>query len=54
MSKNIYISDGFSHKYVKIKINSDNGLPSEKALNMYNAVIFIMLAFNKNYNHYYY
>lgn len=48
------ISDVFSNKYKKIKINSDDDLPLEKALNMYNIVIFIKSVFNENYNHYCY
>ena len=48
------MSDVYSHKYMEIKINSDDDLPLEKSLNMENVVIFIRSAFNKNHNHYYY
>ena len=37
------VSDVYSHKYTKIKVNSDNGLPLEKILNMKNMVIPIKL-----------
>ena len=47
------MSDIYSHKYMKIKINSDDDLSLEKSLNMENVVIFIRSAFNKNHNHYY-
>ena len=39
---------------MKIKINSDDDLPLEKALNMHNVVILIKSFFKKNHNHYYY
>ena len=42
------ISDVFSNKYKKIKTNSDDDLPLEKALNMHNIVIFIKTVFNEN------
>ena len=45
------ISDNYSHKYSKIKIDSDDDLPLEKALNV---VMFIKPFLNKNHNHYYY
>ena len=34
-----YISDVYSHKYMKIKINLDNDLLFEKILNMYDVVV---------------
>ena len=37
------VSDVYSHKYTKIKVNSDNGLPLDKILNMKNMVIPIKL-----------
>ena len=43
----------YSRRDRKIKINSDGNLPLEKTTNMGIVVIFIMFAFNKNYNHYY-
>ena len=45
------ISDIYSHKYTKIKLNSDDDLPFEKGLNMHNAEILIKSVFNKNDNH---
>ena len=48
------ISDIYSHKEVKIKINPDDHLPLEKTLNIHNAVLHIESVFNKNHNHYYY
>ena len=48
------ISDVYSHKYTKIKMNSDDDLPLEKPLNMHNVVILIKFVFNKNYNRNYY
>ena len=41
-----------SHKYEKIKIDSDDDLPLIKTLTMLNVVI-IKSAFNKNHNQYY-
>ena len=35
----INILDVYSHKYTKIKINSDDDLPLEKTINMQNIVI---------------
>ena len=37
-----------------MKINSDDDLPLEKILNMYNSKILIKSVSNKNHNHYYY
>ena len=39
---------------MKIKIDLNYNLPSEKTLNMDNVVIRIKSVFNKSYNHYYY
>ena len=50
----INISDVYSYKRMRIKINSDDDLPSEKLLNMHNVVIFIKSIVNKNHNNYYY
>ena len=46
------ISDIYSHKEMKIKINPDDHLPLEKTLNIHNAVLHIESVFNKNHNHY--
>ena len=35
------ISDAYSNKYTKIKINSDHDLPLKKKLNMQNLIIYI-------------
>ena len=40
--------------YVKVKIISDDDLPSEKTLNMHNIVILLKPIFNENHNHYCY
>ena len=48
------ISDVHFHKYIKSKTNSDDDLPLEKAVNMFNAVLLINSVFNKNHNYYYY
>ena len=48
------ISNVYSHKYTKIKINSNDDLPYEKVTNEDNVVILIKSVFNENYNHYYY
>ena len=50
----INISDVYSYKRMRIKINSDDDLPSEKLLNMHNVVIFIKSIINKNHNNNYY
>ena len=50
----INISDVYSYKRMRIKINSDDDLPSEKLLNMHNVVIFIKSFINKNHNNNYY
>ena len=42
------ISDIFSHKYTKTKINSDDDLPLEKTLNILNVTILIKPIVNKN------
>ena len=44
----------YSHKYITIKVDSDDDLPLEKARNIHNVVIFVESVFNKNYNHCYY
>ena len=48
------ISDIYSHRYMKMKINSDDDLPLEKTLNVHNVLILIKSDFNKHSNHYYY
>ena len=47
------ISDVCSHKYTKIKINSDDDLLLEETLNMKNVLILIKSFFNKNHYHHY-
>ena len=48
------ISDIYSHKYTKIKINSDDDLFLEKTKTTHFVVILIKSVFNENHNHYYY
>ena len=48
------VSDVYSHKHMKMKINSDNNLTLEGTLKIQNVVTLTELVFNKNYNHYYY
>ena len=43
----------YYHKYMKIKINSNDRLPLEKALGMLNIVVLIKSIFSENYNQYY-
>ena len=47
------ISDVYYHKYVKIKMDSDDDLLLEKTLNMHNVVRHAKFVFDKNYNFYY-
>ena len=42
------ISDFYSHKYAKIRIDLNDNLPVEKTLNVHNVVILIKSVFNKN------
>ena len=42
------------YDYEKAKIYSDDDLPLEETLIMYNVVILIKLVFNKNHKQYYY
>ena len=42
------ISDFYSHKYTKIRIDLNDNLPVEKTLNVHNVVILIKSVFNKN------
>ena len=44
----------FSHNYAKIKIDSYDSLPLEKALTLHNVIILIKSVLKKNQNHYYY
>ena len=48
------IPEVYSHKYTKIKINSDDDLLLKKTINIYNVVTLIKSVFIKNYSHYYY
>ena len=48
------VSEILSHKYTKIRINSVNSLPLEKAINMENVKVAIKSLLNKKHNHYYY
>lgn len=48
------ISDLYSYKYTKIKINSDDDIPLGKTETMHNVIISIKSVLNKNYNHYFY
>ena len=43
----------YYHKYMKIKTNSNDRLPLEKALGMLNIVVLIKSIFSENYNQYY-
>ena len=47
------ISYVYSHKCLKIKINSDGDSSLEEMLNMHNVVILITSVFNKSHNYYY-
>ena len=50
-------SDGkysINHNYAKIRIDSYNSLPTEKALTFRNAIILIKPVLNKNKNYYYF
>ena len=42
------------HNFVRIKIDSYDSLPLEKALTLHNVIIHIQSIFNKDQNHYYY
>ena len=44
------VSDIYSHKYSKIKINLDYDLPLEKTKDTANVVILIKSVFNENHN----
>ena len=48
------ITDVISHKYAKIKVDSYNSLPLEKAMAFYSFTRFIQSVWNKNKNNYYY
>ena len=48
------IPDIYSHKYTKIKINSDDGLHLEKTITFHDEIILIKSVFNDNHNNYYY
>ena len=42
------ISDGYSDKYLKTKVYSDEDLPQEKTINIHNVLILIKSAFYEN------
>ena len=44
----------FSHNYAKIKVESHDSLPLEKALTLHNVIVFIISVFDRNQNPYYY
>ena len=48
------VLNAYFQRSMKMKINSDDDLPLEKILNMYNSKILIKSVSNKNHNHYYY
>ena len=48
------ISYVYPHKYMKIKIESDDDTPLVKMINMHYVVTLINSAFDKNYDYYYY
>ena len=50
---NSNITDIYSHKYMKIKINLDDNLPFKKTLAMHNIVILVISVSNINHNRYY-
>ena len=54
VSQKSIITYGFSYNYAKIKIDSNDSLPLEKAFTLHNVVILIKSIFNKDQNHYYY
>ena len=46
------ITYNFSHYFTKIKVDSEDSLPTEKILTLH-VIIHIKLALNKDKNHYY-
>ena len=46
------ITDGFSHNFARIRIDSYDYLPIEKVLNFHNVIILIKSVINENKNHY--
>ena len=48
------ITDLISHNYAKIKVDSYNSVPLEKAMTFHNVVILIKSVFDKDRNNYYY
>lgn len=46
--------DKYYHKYMKIKINSDDVIPLAKSLNMHDVIIIIKSAFDENCNNQFY
>ena len=46
------ISYVVSHKYAKIKIDSNGNLLLKKTITMHNVIILIKSVFNENHNHY--
>ena len=48
------ITDSFNHNFVRIRVDSYNSLPIEKALTFHNIIILIKLVVNENKSHYHY
>ena len=48
--RRVWIEYIYCHN-IKIKIDSEDDLPSEKKINIYNVVILFKSAFNENHNH---
>lgn len=46
--------DKYYHKYMKIKINSDDAIPLAKSLNMHDVIIIIKSSFDENCNNQFY
>ena len=44
----------YSHNYAKIKVDSYDSLPLEKAITFHNSLILIKSGFTKDKNNYYY
>ena len=48
------ITDSINHNFARIRIDSYNSLPKEKALTFHNVIILIKSVVNNNENNYYY
>ena len=48
------ITYSIDHNFARIRINSHNSLPTEKASIFRDAIILVKSVFNKNQNYYYY